>query len=63
MTASTTRLEAQRQAAAITALTGEWWCQHGQHATKGKRLRYRGRSICERCKAVATAGNRKRSKA
>lgn len=46
--------QAQKSAAAVTRITGAWFCATGQHYTKAEQLRAHGRNICAPCKARLT---------
>lgn len=42
--------EARRMASAVQRVTGEWFCQTGNHYTRSEQLTAHGKRICAPCK-------------
>lgn len=42
--------ESRHMASAVQRVTGEWFCQAGNHYTKAVQLQFKGRRICAPCR-------------
>ena len=48
-----------RESRAVERITGTFWCQGGNHATRGEYTMHRGRRVCPACRDKISRARRR----